>query len=192
MSSLVLTYDNDIDIIRDYVENGSNRAANAFVRKYQKFVYSSALRYLHDNDDAEDAAQEVFIKALKSLSSFRAESSVKTWLYRITQNVCTNITRKKKIYSIFSNDLSDENYSIPSDDAMPDERIEKMEFEKKFHDALNQLPEKQRETFALRYFEDMTYEEISGMLGTSVGGLKANYFNAVQKITKIMKSELSL
>jgi RNA polymerase sigma factor (sigma-70 family) len=189
VSSLALIYESDNEIINDYVATGSDRAATAFVRKYQKFVYATALRYLDSYDDADDAAQDVFLKALKNLKHFRGEANIKTWLYRITANVCSNMRRKKKFLNIFSIDETDDYHEILADDVTPDKLLESKEFEMKFMDVLSKLPEKQRETFALRYYDDMSYEEISNMLGTTVGGLKANYFQAVQKITKALGRE---
>ena len=191
MNGISLAYQTDEEIIRDYSETGNQMAANAFVRKYKKFVYSIAFRYLNDYDDADDASQEVFIKALTNLSKFRGECSLNTWLYRITVNVCTNITRKKKIKSIFKFSVENEEYlNIPSKDPAPDRIMENEEIEQNFLKALNELPKKQRETFYLRYFDGLSYNEISKMLGTSVGGLKANYYQAVKKIAQILKTKI--
>jgi len=184
VNGYILALDSDQDIIAEWNSTGSNRAATSFVRKYQSFVYATALRHLNDPDDASDAAQETFIKALKSLKNFRGNSSLKTWLYRITVNVCSNVKRKKKFYSFFSNEDQEILQNIPASDRNPEQKFEDNELFSNFLMALRKLPEKQRETFALRYFEDLTYDEISKMLGTSVGGLKANYYQAVQKLTK--------
>jgi len=187
----LLIYNSDIEIIDDYVASGSNKSANAFVRKYQKFVYSTAFRYLKNYDDSQDASQEVFIKALRNLKSFRKESSVNTWLYRITVNICTNMIRKRRVRSIFISASRDDNvedfFSVESAGLDPLQEVENKEFEKKFRTALDNLPKKQRETFALRYFDDLPYQEISNMLGTSVGGLKANYYQAVKKLGMYLK-----
>jgi RNA polymerase sigma-70 factor (ECF subfamily) len=88
---------------------------------------------------------------------------------------------------VSSND--DEYFDIAANDYTPEQTIEIKEFELKFKSMLAKLPQKQRETFALRYFDEMSYEEISKMLGTSVGGLKANYFQAVQKLALLLKKE---
>lgn len=187
MGSFVLTFETDLEIIDEYVEHGNNQAANAFIRKYQKFVFSTALRYLKNSTDADDATQEVFIKALRNLKSFRKESSVNTWLYRITSNVCKNVLRKRKVMSIFSySDETTDFYDIKSDIISADKQIENKELETSFLKALDTLPKKQRETFALRYFEELPYEEISQILGTSVGGLKSNYFQATKKLAKLL------
>lgn len=189
MRAEILAYNSDLEIIRDYTMNRSNRAATAFVRKHQKFVYASALRYLQNHDDAEDAAQEVFIRSLKNLHKFRGDSNIKTWLYRITMNICNNMIRKKKLSSIFGSDDQRDYLNTADTGYKPDEEMENSQFREKFNEALAKLPEKQRETFALRYFEEMTYEEISDMLGTSVGGLKANYYQATKKLAKMLEDD---
>ncbi len=99
--------------------------------------------------------------------------------------------RKKKLLNIFrsENDENDEYYSIPDTGLNPEQKFENEEFNNRFIKMLSKLPEKQRETFALRYFDELPYEEISKILGTSVGGLKANYFQAVKKLAVYLKKE---
>ncbi|MBI5324764.1 MAG: RNA polymerase sigma factor [Ignavibacteriae bacterium] len=196
MDVLALVLENDSEIIKNYTEHKSEAAATAFVRKHQNFVFSTALRYLQSYDDADDASQEVFIKALNNLHKFRGDSNVKTWLYRITANVAANMRRKKKILNFMRLDFSDNDEDnsntlinlYASDNDSPLDKIEKKENEEALLNVLKKLPEKQRETFSLRYFDQMSYEEISKVLGTSVGGLKANYYHAVKKITQELKS----
>lgn len=191
MDASTLVLENDQQIIRDYTENKSEAAATSFVRKHQNFVFSTALRYLQSYEDADDASQEVFIKALSNLHKFRGDSNIRTWLYRITSNVAANMKRKKKILNFIKLDFSDnEEFDFISDDDTPFDTIEKKESEEALLSVLAKLPEKQRETFSLRYYDQMTYEEISKVLGTSVGGLKANYYHAVKKITESMKKKL--
>ncbi len=186
-----MALENDNQIISEYVSGNRDIAATAFVRKYQKFVYSVALRYIKDEDDAYDVSQDVFIKALNNLHKFRQESSIKTWLYKITANTSKTHLRKKKLMTFFklndSEEADIENLQISYD--MPSKSIEDQEFENNFLKLLNKLPDKQRETFALRYFDNLSYEEISNLLGTSIGGLKANYYQAVKKLTNILKKE---
>jgi RNA polymerase sigma-70 factor, ECF subfamily len=164
----------------------SNAAANEFVRKYQKFVYATALRYLKNSDDAYDASQEVFIKALKSIGGFRGESSLSTWLYRITMNICFGMKRKEKLRQFVG--LDDVAETESSYGFTPDQEAENNDFHARFDALLAQLPEKQRQTFVLRYFDELSYEEISQMLGTSVGGLKANYFHASKKLAHLLQN----
>jgi RNA polymerase sigma-70 factor (ECF subfamily) len=193
MEAGALIIESDTEIIDEYYHGESDRAATAMVRKYQKFVYSTAFRYMKNHDDANDASQEAFIKAIGALHRFRSASSLKTWLYRITVNVCKNMLRRKKVASIFRgfDDEPDAYTNIAAQEANPHEAFEQEEFKKEFFRALDKLPDKQRETFALRYFEEMKYEEISEVLGTSVGGLKANYFQAVRKLAKYLKDKIN-
>lgn len=188
MRTLSLNYESDIEIVEEYVSTGSDKAANAFIRKYQKFVFSTAFRYLKDHEDAEDISQEIFIKALRGLKGYKGNSSLSTWLYRITKNTCLNFIRKKKLKTFvsYSND-GEEFYDLASKDINAQQQMESDEFKNEFLKAMNSLPEKQRETFALRYYEELSYEEMSEMLGTSVGGLKANCFQAVKKLSSLLK-----
>ncbi|MBN8575112.1 MAG: sigma-70 family RNA polymerase sigma factor [Candidatus Kapabacteria bacterium] len=185
-TTVLFALESDNDILREYKSGDTERAVTFFVRKYQRFVYSIALRYTKNNEDAQDIAQDVFVKAINSLKSFRGEASLKTWLYRITVNACKNEMRKKKLLRFFDFANDDEEFDAVSPEPGPDQLHANVEFYRNVHKALAQLPEKQRETFALRYFDELTYEEISNILGTSVGGLKANYFQAVQKLMIIL------
>lgn len=176
----ILPLISDHVILSRFKEGDVDAAANEFVRKYQRFVYATAQRYLRSSEDAYDASQEVFIRALKNIHKFRGDSSLSTWLYRITMNVCSSMKRKEKLRTFFSFDTIEP--SMYSRDFSPEQVTENNEFEERFEHLLQQLPEKQRETFILRYFDELSYEEISQMLGTSVGGLKANYHQAVKKL----------
>lgn len=182
----------DTFYIREYIEKKSESAATEIVRKYQKFVYLTVLRIVENSEDAKDITQEVFVKALESLAKFRGESSLKTWLYRIAVNMATNTLRKRKVRTFFSISKDDSYEELPSEGPNPEEEFTNTELEKRFLKALSKLPNKQRETFALRYFEEMPYNEISELLGVSVGALKANYFHAVNKIAVELNKYLEL
>lgn len=158
---------------------------------YRNFVYSTALRYFNNHYDADDITQEVFIKAFKSIKKFKFNSSLKTWLYQITKNHCYTLYRKKKKNVSINSGEMEENEQDKwfTDSETPLSKVESDEFYDAFYNALNKLPEKQRETFALRYFEDMPYQEISDLLGTSVGGLKANYYQAVKKLSTLIERD---
>lgn len=192
MVALNYILEDDKDIIEEYCSGNSEKAATSFVRKYQKFVYATALRYVQVYDDVDDITQEVFIKALRSLNKFRGDSSLKTWLYIITSNLCRNYLRKKKVASFFSLSSDDDRnyfYNLPSKEANPEQTFQNNEFELNFLKFVAKLPPKQREVFSLRYFDNLSYDEISKMLGTTVGGLKANYFQAVRKIAHKFKNQ---
>ncbi len=167
--------------------NDSERFSKEFVNEYKNFVYATALRYIRNHDDADDITQDVLIKALNSWSKFEHKSSVKTWLYKITLNMCLNYQKRNKLITIFSK-MDDETVSsIKYDEYDAQENMESDEVFKRFNEELAKLPEKQRETFALRYFHELSYSEISELLGTSVGGLKANYFQAVKKLARSLR-----
>ncbi len=191
MKTTVLSSIQDIDVFESLDNGDVNRAATLFVRKYQKYVYSIALRYLKNEQDAEDAAQETFIRAIRYIHSFRRDSSLSTWLYTITHSICSTMSRKKKIQRFFGFDSEVSLEELMIEESTTDMILQNEDFEKEFQKILQKLPVKQRETFALRYFDDLTYDEISKILGTSVGGLKANYFQAVKKLSVLLKdSEL--
>jgi RNA polymerase sigma-70 factor (ECF subfamily) len=181
----------DKEILKQFSDGNRELAATGFVRKYQSFVFSIALRYVQNYDDADDIAQEVFIKVIQSIDTYRGDSSLKTWLYRITVNHSISYIRKQKIKGFFglkSKDTIDE-LELIDRQPHPDKLLEHKELNEKFINSLAKLPEKQRETFALRYFDDLTYEQISNMLNVSVGGLKANYFHAVQKLARMLNEK---
>jgi RNA polymerase sigma-70 factor (ECF subfamily) len=180
----------DREIIEEYSKGNIEQATNEFVRRYKNFIYLVAYRYVRNYDDAEDITQEVFIDALRKLKDFRQESSLKTWLYRITVNKAKNLLRRRNLISFISFSRPEEDNDLDFPDHTQSNKLENKELEEKFLEVLASLPEKQREVFSLRYFEDLSFNEISEMLGTSVGGLKANYFHAVRKIASEMKKYL--
>jgi len=190
MIQLAINLKTDREIIDEYTRGNVEQATNEFVRRYKNFVYLVAFRYVRNYDDAEDITQEVFIDALRKLKDFRRESSLKTWLYRIAVNKAKNHLRKQRLISLvrFSRPEEDDEMDFP--DHSQSNKLERKELEEKFLEVLASLPEKQREVFSLRYFDNLSFNEISEMLGTSVGGLKANYFHAVRKIANEMKKYL--
>lgn len=187
MSSLPLIADTDARIIEEFRTGSRERAASAFVRKHQRFVYSVASRNVPRHEDAQDAVQEVFIRALQNIESFKGESALQTWLYRITINVCSNMRRKKRVMSWFSIGTGDDERDVKADVISPEQHVLNADFQERLTSMLALLPEKQRETFCLRYFDELSYEEISSMVGTSVGALKANYHHAVKKLAVLIK-----
>ncbi len=192
MYQLAIKLQSENEIIEEFAKGNVEQAANEFVRRYKNFVYFVALRYVKNHDDAEDIAQDVFIEALEKLKYFRKESSLKTWLYRIAVNKSKNFLRKQRFVSLIPFVRRDDEDELQMDfpDPTQSNRLERKELEEKLIEAINSLPEKQREVFSLRYFENLSFNEISTMLGTSVGGLKANYFHAVRKIASVMKHYL--
>ncbi|HVN48358.1 MAG TPA: sigma-70 family RNA polymerase sigma factor [Bacteroidota bacterium] len=169
----------DRELVESF-QNGREASFNELVLRYQEKLYWIARRFVNDHDVADDIIQEVFIKSYKALQEFRGESSVYTWLYRITVNYALNHIRRNRVREFFK---IDEFFDIESDtDEQPDKIYERQEQHELIEQAIGALPEKQKAVFILRYYEELPYEEIAKILKTSVGGLKANYFHAVKNI----------
>ena len=191
MESINLIYEHDIELVREYCESGSNLAANTLIRKYQSFVYSVSFRYVNNSFDAQDLSQEVFIKVLKNLDKFQGNSTLKTWIYRITVNHCKDYLRKQKFKNFFFN-RNNENRQKDKVNELSYEILNQIELNDfNFHliKFINSLPARQKEVFSLRYFDDLQYEEISQMLNLSIGSLKATYHIAVKKISEEFKND---
>jgi len=174
-----MTDSNDFELVELY-QKGDEASFNELVRRYQEKVYWIARRFVNDHDQADDIVQEVFVKVYTALKNFRGESGFYTWLYRITVNVALNALRKQRLRDFVRID----EFFEKADDAheQPDEIVERSEQQKIIEEAIATLPEKQKAVFILRYHEELSYEEISAILKTSIGGLKANYFHAMKKI----------
>ena len=160
-----------------------NYIFNLLVRKYQQRVYLHIRRIVIDHDDANDVVQNTFIKAWKGLANFRGDSEIFTWLYRIATNESITFLNKKR--TRFFLPLVDVEKQLAAA-IETDPLISADQIQMKFQKAILTLPEKQRIVFNMRYFEEIPYEEMSKILGTSVGALKASYHFAVKKIEKYM------
>lgn len=178
----------DGQIIQNFKDPEKRETAyNELVAKYQERLYWHCRKIVINHEDADDALQNTFIKVWKSLAEFRADSGLYTWLYRIATNESlTAIKQKKK----FLNHTSiDEYVQTQSESLTSDSYFDGDEIEKKLQKAILSLPEKQRLVFNMKYYDDMKYTEISEILETSVGGLKASYHHAVKKIEIFMKED---
>jgi RNA polymerase sigma-70 factor (ECF subfamily) len=165
-------------------EETRNYAFNLLVREYQKRLYWHIRKILLDHDDTDDVLQNVFIKVWRNLDNFKGESQLFTLLYRIATNESINFLNQKKkragiplddVSSFLANNLESELYYNGD------------EIQLKLQKAILTLPDKQRIVFNLKYFEEMKYEEMSKILETSVGALKASYHHAVKKIEDYLK-----
>ena len=156
--------------------------------KYQERLYWHVRRMVFEHDDANDVIQNAFIKVYKSIHKFEGKSKLYTWLYRIATNEAITFLNKKKKKSTAS--LDNEEYNL-NNQLKADDYFDGDEIQRKLQEALNQLPEKQKIVFNLRYFEEMNYAEMSEILGTSVGALKASYHHAVKKIEIYLKGVAS-
>ncbi|MFN8436047.1 MAG: sigma-70 family RNA polymerase sigma factor [Cytophagales bacterium] len=162
-----------------------NKAFTELVKKYQQRVYWHIRKMVIEHDDADDITQDVFVKIWKNLAHFKNESSLYTWIYRIATNEClTFLTSKRKKLNTSFEDLEENLTNKLSTSAY----ISGDEIQIKLQKAILTLPEKQRLVFNMKYFDDLTYEEISEILETTVGGLKASYHIASKKIEEYMIS----
>lgn len=160
-----------------------NQALTLLIDQYQKKLYWQIRRIVISHDDADDVLQNTFIKAWKGLKNFNQQSSLYTWLYRIATNEALQHLRKKaQEKNIPYEDVS--NYL--SNTLISDPYFKGDEIQRKLQQAILSLPEKQRIIFNMRYYDDMSYEEISEILDTSVGALKASYHHAVKKIEEYL------
>lgn len=153
------------------------------VKKYQERVYWQIRRMTKNHQDTEDVMQNVFIKAWKGLETFRADSALYTWLYRIAFNETTTfLTKEGKQKTVdYDPPLFENSVSVEG------KEYSGAEIEGLLKKALDELPEKQRMVFELKYFEDLKFSELAEITGTSVGGLKASYHLAVKKIEEYFK-----
>lgn len=160
------------------------KAFTAIVKKYQEKLYWYIRRMVVDHEDANDVLQNMFIKVWNALDNFREESQLYTWLYRIATNESLSFLEQQKKRTAIS--LSDVESNL-SNKIMADKHFDGNKLEWKLQLAIQQLPEKQRLVFNLRYYDEMPYEEMSRVLGTSEGALKASYHHAVKKIEEFIK-----
>lgn len=153
------------------------------VRAYQQRVYWHVRKMVIDHDDADDLTQEIFIKIHKYIDSFREDSQLFTWIYRIATNECLSfLNRKKKRFFLPIEDVTQQ--LATKIDKDPD--LNGDEIQKRLQKAILQLPAKQRLVFNMKYFDDLPYEQISEITDTSVGALKASYHHAVKKIEEFL------
>jgi len=155
------------------------RAFTAIIKKYQEKLYWHIRRMVVQHEDANDVLQNMFIKVWNGLENFREDSQLYTWLYRIATNESLTFLQQQKKRSSVS--LDNEESTI-SRKIKADEHFDANKLEWKLQLAIEKLPEKQRAVFNLRYYEEMPYEEMSKVLETSEGALKASYHHAVRKI----------
>jgi RNA polymerase sigma-70 factor (ECF subfamily) len=161
------------------------RAYTAIIKKYQERLYWHIRRLVVDHDDANDVLQNVFIRVWNGLENFKEESQLYTWLYRIGTNESLTFLENQKKRSAVS--LSDVETGL-SNKIKADRHFDPNRLEWKLQLAIQQLPEKQRVVFTLRYYDEMPYEEMSRVLQTSEGALKASYHHAVKKIEEFIKN----
>ena len=161
------------------------RGFEMMVRQYSEQLYWQVRRIVLTHEDSNDVLQNAFLKAWNALSSFHGDSKVLTWVSRIAINESLDFVRRQKTLSIVS---TDDTESSVANTLMADEYFDGDETEAQLQAAIASLPEVQRTVFTLRYYDEMKYSEMSKLLDTSEGSLKASYHIAVKKISEFFKS----
>lgn len=167
-------------------EKTRNEAFNLLLNKYQQKIYWHIRRLVLNHDDTDDLVQDVFIKVWKNLEKFRSDSQLYTWIYRIATNESITFLNKQKQQN---NTPLDEVSAELADNLVASSYFNGDKIQLKLQKALLTLPEKQRLIFNMKYFDELKYEEISEITGTSVGALKASFHIAVKKIETFMLNE---
>jgi RNA polymerase sigma factor (sigma-70 family) len=163
-----------------------NESFNLLLNKYQQKIYWHIRRLVIDHDDSDDLVQDVFIKVWKNLENFRSDSQLYTWIYRIATNESITFLNKQKQRN---NTPFDEVSGELEETLVASSYFDGDKIQLKLQKALLTLPDKQRLIFNMKYFDDLKYEEISQITGTSVGALKASFHIAVKKIETFMLNE---
>lgn len=162
---------------------GRPGAFELIVDRHKRSVYQLCYRFVGNHEDASDLSQEVFLRAYRGLRRFRAQASLATWLYRIGVNVCLNRVSVKApvVEPIGERPIVDERGESPADRLLRDERGIRV------RRAIAKLPRKQRATLVLRTYHEMSHQEIAGILNSSVGAVKANFFHALASLKRLLE-----
>jgi len=186
MAQIILP-DDDKSLLMAFREEATREAAyTKLIRKYQEKLYWHIRRLVINHEDANDVLQNVFIKVWNYLENFREEANLYTWLYRIATNETLTFLDKEKRRSSLS--LSDHETGL-ANKLRAEKGFDANKLEWKLQQAIQSLPEKQRIVFTLRYYDEMPYEEMSKVLETSTGALKASYHHAVKKVEEFIKQD---
>jgi RNA polymerase sigma factor (sigma-70 family) len=183
---MALTERSDAELLIQFRNPQTKEAAfTTIIKKYQERLYWHIRRMVVDHDDANDVLQNVFIRVWNGLENFREDSQLYTWLYRVATNESlTFLEGQKKRTAVSFSDVE----SGLSNKVKADSHFDANKLEWKLQLAIQQLPDKQRVVFSLRYYDEMPYEEMSRVLETSEGALKASYHHAVKKIEDYIKN----
>ena len=169
----------EVELLSQCVD-GAPGAFDLVVERHRRSIYQLCYRFVANHEDASDLTQEVFLRAYRGLRTFQGHSSLSTWLYRITVNVClTRVTAKAPI-----NEPIDEQQPVDTRTESPPERLLRLERAAQVRAAVAQLPAKQRAALILRIYHEMPHLEIARSLGSSVGSVKANVFHALRNLRK--------
>ncbi|MBN1291973.1 MAG: RNA polymerase sigma factor [Candidatus Latescibacteria bacterium] len=185
--NFVSTVVDDVSLVSRF-KSGDEKAFAEIVKFHQPRLLQVATVLLQNEQDAMDTVQDVFVKAYFKLGSFREDSSLYTWLYRILYNRCISFLRRKKIVKFLSfSTEEEESIDFPSNDPAPDKVYERSEILLSITEALGKLPLRQRTVFTMKQMDDLKFSEISEITGITEGAAKASYFHAVKKLQTLLR-----
>ena len=173
----------DAEILAQFKQpETKEKAFRSLLMMYQEKLYYHVRRYVHNHEDANDILQNTCIKIWNAIDNFRGDAALYTWLYRIAGNEAITYINKSKRRNEIDIEQTSARYQAVSDSADANEMTAKLQF------AIDSLPDKQKQVFIMRYYDEMPYEKIAEISETSVGALKASYHHAVKKIEEILKA----
>jgi RNA polymerase sigma-70 factor, ECF subfamily len=184
----------DEQLVQQY-QSGEHSTFDELVRRYQQKIFGVCRRFLANSQDADDAAQEVFIKAFYALNRFKVDARFSTWLYKIAVNHSLNVLRSRrrkerlKLFSELSQKDVGNVHQINTDELHPLERIERLEQTQQVQKALMNLNEKQRAVIILHRYQELGYQEIADVLSISISSVESRLFRAKQKLAKLLINE---
>lgn len=178
----VWTAADDHELVRACLE-GRRSAFDVLVARHQRQVYRLCYRFAGNHEDASDLAQETFIRAYRGLGGFKGRSSVGTWLYRIAVNLCLNRASMRTLPV----ERLERREHADADGEAADAALLRAERAAEVRAAVARLPKKQRATLVLRVYHELAHDEIAGILGSSVGAVKANFFHALANLKKLLE-----
>jgi len=168
------------------VRSGDSNAFKPLVERYQQLVFRTAMGFLHQQEEAEDLTQDIFIRAWQSIDNYSGDAAFSTWLYKITVNQCLNHLRRKKRQEFFSfaEDLFDQLINKVSEEINPDAQVEENERDQQIKAAIDSLSEKQRTAFVLSRYEELPQKEIAHIMNTSEGAVEQHLQRARKSLQK--------
>jgi RNA polymerase sigma-70 factor (ECF subfamily) len=182
---VTVTNETDAELVQACLA-GRREAFDVLVERHQRHVYQLCYRFAGNHEDANDLAQDVFIRAYRGLKTFKGHSSLGTWLYRIAVNVCLNkVSTKPRSQPVDPQVLANDARAAAVEESAAD-RLLRGERAAQVRAAIARLPKKQRATLVLRVYHDLPHEQIANVLGSSVGAVKANFFHALNNLKKLL------
>ena len=183
-AGLPMTATDDSVLVRQCLA-GDTTAFDVLVERHRRQVYQVCYRFVNNHEDASDLAQDAFLRAYRALHTFKGNSAFSTWLYRVAINVCLNrvSARQAAMEPIDQREHEDIRGELPDREVLRQERARAVRA------AIARLPKKQRATMILRMYHELPHEQIAGILGSSVGAVKANFFHALANLKKLLQEK---